>query len=521
MMRSRFKTWLVLLLVASAARADEAFEQALRLARDPADTEDLQALVDQGVARGGSEASAWELLDLWIELERDRAEDPLVEWKAWRERWPDSAYLPWTDWWCARALVRRQRPAEALALLPDVAATAPEPELRRRAQALADALLDGRLPASEAEALAARLAQPGKDWLLGRLGGRRIHRRIGLVLPLKGADAEAGRQLLAGAEAALKALPGWSLDLADCESDPVLALVQMRALAASGEVDALIVPGDPACVAAAGFGSSVPVLLPWYEGQPIADADDALFQFNADETTLARGWAALIADSLDARQVISFAPATRRGRRLVEATLAELRQRRPDIETGMPQWYFPGARDLRRQLENMAIYESSFDTLSVSLVVGREEDMEILVPQLAWANPRHWIVGGSAFLTEGARVPELASLGGQLLVLGDWWPDVRLEAWQRFARDQEIVAGRPPTSLEARGFETMRLAGVCGEEAQRGGRSYRSALEDLRQTSVYGGTLRMERHQNSSLRLLAWDGRRFLETVIETGEGGL
>lgn len=518
-MRARPTILLLLLLLLPAARASADLDRAVRLAGEADSAAEFQALVAEGVAAGGTEASAWELLDLWQRLERGKDADPLPVWRAWRDRWPASGYRDWADWWCSRALVRAGRFEEAAALLPELAAASSSAELRRRASALGEALLDGPLGAARAEALAARMSEPGRSWLAERIGARRVRRRLGLVLPLKGEQAALGRQLLTGAEAALKALPGWSLDVADCESDPVLALTLLRGFSNGGRVDAVLLPGDPACVAAAGFGSRVPVLLPWYEGHPLADADDALFQCNADEETLAEGWAALLVDSLDTRQLVTFAPATRRGRRLVERTVAKVRQRRPDIELGMPQWYFPGAQDLRRQLENVAIYENSFDSLSVSLVVGRDADMGTLVPQLAWANPAHVVVGGAAFLSEGARVPELASLAGQLLVLSDWWPDAEIPAWQRFGREQEIVAGRAPTSLEAQGFEAVRVAGLCGESAAASGRGFRATLETLDLPSVYGGRLRVERHQNASLRLLAWDGRRFRDAVRTYEQG--
>jgi ABC-type branched-subunit amino acid transport system substrate-binding protein len=502
--------WLIgLLLPLQSAVAVLDPGPAARLAADPAAEGELRALVAAGLAEGGAHASSWELLDLWLRLERDRSADPLPDWQRFRGRWPNSRYLPWADWWCARALIRAGRGAEGLALLAGLAAGGPEHELRTRATRLADRLLAGTLSHAEAEALLDSLEEPGRSWLDTRLGERRIHRRLGLVLPLKGPDAEHGRQLLSGAEAALRGRPGWRLEVADCESDPVLAWILLRELAARGDLDALLLPGDPAYVAAASFGSPIPVLLPWYEGQPLAGADGALFQFNADEETLAAGWADLLAGELAARQLITVAPATRHGRRLMEALERQLLQRGAEIETGMPQWYFPGALDLRRQLENLAIYEGAFDSSSVSLVVGVEEDMATLVRQLAWANPRHQVLGSAAFLAESARVPELSALGGQLLILSDWQPGAAIEPWQSWQREQEIVAGRAPTTREARGYESARLAVVCGELAAASGRSFRSVLETLNQPSLYGGRIRLQDRHNAQLLRLDWDGRSF------------
>ncbi len=474
-------------------------------ARQGASTEALAAMISQGLQQSAPEqTSTWRMLDVWIRMKQS-ASAGQQSLEAFKRDFPQSRYTPYLKLFAAAGLAREQDfHAAGSQLLP----------LLDHADQELEALAKGDL-----EKLYALLAEDERLALLASAGSRSqlafleslskqtIQRRIGLVLPLSGEDAEAGLELMAGAraawEAALAGQPGWSLVVEDCESDPVLAQAQLRAL--SENCDALVILGQPEYVAAAGFGSPVPVLFPGYDGRPLDAEKLSFFQFHADPAHLASAYAGLALDSLGLRRLITLAPASLSGKRFTEALMSEVMARDSLVEFGQPQWYFAGAQDMRRQLENLCLYENAFDSLAAALVFLRQEDLKVFVPQMAWADPAHLLIANSALL-DARGIFELRSLDGQLLVIADWLPDTRIDSMENWRQELMNLEGRAASLLEEQAFESMRLLLLAGSRAEEAKRSLPDVLRSLNVPSLFGGTLEMDGHHNNSLKLLELSG---------------
>lgn len=484
----------------------------LARARAGAGSEELAELLNQGLSGPDGRESTWELLGLWHRCRWSTTPAARSTWQAFHSRFPESGYLPYADWFFARHLTANGADREAAGLLLRLVDNADTALAARSAGLLENLLLhrlDGR---AEEDLAAAALTRDQVGWLNDQLVSRKLHKRIGVVLPLSGPDSEAGTQVRSGVEAAYRAVVKAPADqellVLDCESDPVLAQSRMRSLAA--RVDAIITLGEPEYVAAAGFGSASPVLFPGYDGRPLDSVELSLYQFHADPALLAEAYCRLALDSLKVRHLVTFAPATLAGKRWAEALRARVQATDSLVEFGQAQWYFPGAQDMRHQLENMAIYENAFDSLGAALIFARDEDLRVMVPQLAWADPQHLVIANAPFLN-GTELFELRSLDGQLLVIADWLPQTPVAEYRAWVQELSSREGRAPHPLEARGFETMRLLLNCSERAQREGRSFRATLESLRLPSLFGGELIMDGHRSAALRLLAWRGGDYRE----------
>ncbi len=499
----------------SAAADSEGFSNLLELVRRDAPPESLERSIREGLERGGPARSGWETVRLW-NLARIDSAGFVRALADFRRAWPQSRYLPYGRFLHARLLASRGGSAAAAMGLLDLLSGDCEEQLELRARRLLVRLLEGPLSTGGAKKLLARRAdRSSRRWLEGWIRGRRIHRRFAAVLPLKGDDAARGRSALVGLETALSMWsdslePGaWRMELLDSESDALRAHVLLEEHCRPEDLDFALNLGKPAYAAAASFGSSVPVIHPWYEGVDLPDADPALYQLNADPATLGRALADLAVDSLEIRAAVTLAPATLPGARFVEEFNARLLDLDSLVELGAPQWYFPGAQDLRRQMENLSIYESSFDTLAAVVVFATPGELPVLLPQLAYADPRGLVLGNSPFL-EGLRIPELATLENQLLVLSDWLPVSNLPHWRRFVDEFRRREGRLPEREEALAYESLRLMMECGRIAELSERSFRMTLEDLSLPSSFGGRLLMDGRSNSHLLLMSFDGRRFV-----------
>lgn len=493
--------------VLAAAVADPAavLEQALAGA-DPAS---LQVVIEEGLRKDPQRAPDWRLLELWRLGETGQAEAFDRAHAGYRSSAPGVSRLQYADWLKVRSLARRGSPEPAArtvcTLLLDLE---PDSPLRPRALEFARELTSRALDGEQRRELALWLGDEKRARLPELQLLPTLHRRLGAVLPLRGHDGPAGRELQAGLQAALEAhgdRQGWELLVRDCESDALLAMQLLQQLA--GEVDALVVPGDPAYAAAAAFGSPVPVVFPWYSGDGLGDADSAFYQFNTPARVKLDRLLDLASSGLGLHHLASLVPANRAGKQLADHI--ENRSRELELELGPTEWYLPGTLDARRQVENLATYAASFPEGDGLLILPQPGDGETLVPQLAAGNPQAWLLGDGAFL-EGENPRRLSVFRDRLMVVGDWLPERGLAGFGPFAGRIRAQHGRDPSRNESLGFECGRLLLAAGERAAEKGVAFRQALDALELESAYGGQFRLEGRANRGLETLSWNGYQFI-----------
>ncbi len=501
---------LVLFCSAGAAQELRRTVNAIRLGESP---ELIQTLVEQGQAAAGADASSWDLLELWLCLQQTPGADFQFAWERYHRNWPRSRYLGYADYLRAQNFLVTEEIHAGVRQLLELQSS-PEPALADRAGRLLDRVLEESLGREAIGALSREYTQGDacRQWLDNWLQTHNLHFRLAAILPLKGVDAALGHRYLAGMETALaladSSLGAWSLEVHDCESDPLRARQQAHQIEAEGGVDCVLVPGAPVYAAAVAGCLSLPVLFPWYEGDNLLEADPDFYQLNSRPRTRAAAMADLAVDSLHVKRVITLAPATRSGKQLVDSLSTRLIELDPEVELGPPQWYFPGAQDMRRQLENLSIYETAFDSLDAVVVFSRPEDVAVLVPQLAYADLQCTVLG-DASLISARDIKELGTLSDQLLVVSDWLPNPRKAVWGSFLEEFRRREMRSPELEEQLAFESTRLATEVAELARRSGGTFRNCLDTADLPSAYGGRMMLRARSNGHLLLLRWDGWAF------------
>ena len=483
---------------------------AIRLGENP---ELIQALVEEHDREPGPESSSWDLLDLWLKLRQEPGAGFELAWRRFHDNWPQSTYLGFADYLRAQNFLLVEDAEAGSRQLLDLL-NANDARLARRATSLLEQVLEQRLEREEIQALVDSYptGDTRRQYLQHWLSTHRLHCCMAAILPLKGADAALGHRYLAGMETALAMRDStqaeWSLEVFDCESDPLRALQQARSINAQNSFDCVLLPGRPEYAAAVAGVLRMPVLFPWFAGDNLLEADANFYQLNTRPRTQAAAMADLAVDSLKVKRLISLAPATRSGKQQVDSLNARLQLLDPELELGPPQWYFPGAQDMRRQLENIAIYEAAFDTLDAVVVYARPEDVAVLVPQLAYADLQSTVLS-DASLISARDVKELATLSDQLLILSDWLPNPRKANWARFLEEFRRREMRSPELDEQLAYESARLVISVGELARRSGSTFGACLNSTDLPSAYGGRLLMQGRSNGHLLLLRWDGWAF------------
>jgi hypothetical protein len=512
-----FACFVLSVQVISAAESTN-LEKLIKAIRHEQNEAVIKTLITAGDNEPEEYRSTYALCRLWL-LERDTTGDSGQKFmearETFHEKWPNSEYHNFIEYMYARWLIRNDQSIKAADKLLDLLNQKNEELLIKRSTALLNDLFSFDLGVSGADALLLkRIDRVSRDYLENWSGGRFINRSFGVVLPLKGVDSAAGKEMLRGIELGiqLESSPdlqqNWKMEIFDCESDPVLAQLQMKKLSARTNLDFIISLGEPEYVAAAGFGSKTPIVFPWFGGEEFAEIDAALFRLNVPNDITSGAMATLVCDSLNMNSVIAIAPATRHGKHMVEELNQILIQKNPFIEFGPPQWYFPGAQDMRRQLENVAVFDAAFDSSSCIITFMDSAEMEVFLPQLAYADPQGIVIGGAEFI-EHADIPELKSLDGQLLILSDWYSPDGHQRWSAMEKEFNRLESRQPVLANKVGYESARLLMRCGDAAALANRSYRASLENLQLPSSFGGRFMMFNRANSHLLLLSYYSRRF------------
>ncbi|MFA7330847.1 MAG: ABC transporter substrate-binding protein [Candidatus Delongbacteria bacterium] len=480
----------------------------------------LRGLVDQGLAGGTDPGGGWACLDLWLRAEwEDDSRLPEAR-AAFLKDWPCSPCQTAADWWSARWVLRRLGPEAAAPRLLRLAAGRPESEWSARAARLLDQLADEALTDSVRLRLEQTADRADRDWWRAHRQSRGIRGRLLLVVPLSGPDAAVGQALKLGVEGALEqaraAGSPCELVVWDCQSDPLLTREQLT-LCAAQAADAVLLPGLPGYLAATtGLELAVPVLALGYEGPAPASLNRRLLHFGLDPASVGALAAELARDSLRAGQVGTLGPATRASMRLVDGFEGWLNGRAPAPELGQKQWYFFGARHLERQLENLLLFQGGSGAPGVWLVLGSPREGPALAEALAAAPAGVHVVGDTGLLEAlGNRVP--ASLAGRLLILTDWLPaevadlagPAGTAGWQAFRSQVQARQGRGPNTLESRSYESVRLLLLAAERARRSGRGLERELGELREPSLFAGSLKLGAAQAEGPLLLGWTGREY------------
>jgi hypothetical protein len=508
-MKHIFLISLMAALLVPSAHASEDMDRLLKTCFQDTSPALRQTLIQAGQVADSEEASTFSIIELWNLSEDESSALGHFEsaYTAFFSNFPDSRYADAADFFYARALLRSgDFYGSAVRLLPLLDAPTPVSE---HSEGLLTQLCLSNLSISDLEKLLQKSrSSRSRTFLERRIGGRRLYKRMGVVLPLKGRDTALGQAFLNGLELALRYQnEGWEIEWLDCESDPILAHKQLKNLSKKGNLDLLLLPGEAAYAAAACGFDDLPIVLPWYEGESLMNT--GLTQLNASPETYASAMVAMTLDSLERTHVVTLAPATRFGKLQVEAFMETLLAQAPDIEVGPAQWYFPGASDMRRQLENLVIYESAFDSLCVSILFADEKDMDSLLPQLAWANPQGFLLGNSPFLAAHGN-QAMSNFADQLFVLADWTPALNRPSQSWLRHEIETREGRDILANEALAFESFVLVMEAAKVAEARQSSLKSALSSLDLPSAYGGRFVMREQSNSHLMLLAWNGFRFL-----------
>ena len=507
----------LLLFLALGARAG-ALEDALRLSThgngvaDSSQAAAMRLLVNAGMALGGQDASTWQWLDLWLAGEWEQREDLPVLRERFQVDWPRSRFQGEADLVLARWYVGRLSVEEAFPVLLDLCWRLEPGPARTEARSLLTRYC--RLPLARAlKDSTAHAGHPGRSRVLRDMAlAAQPQRRLDSVAPFSGDKASLGKDMQAGAQAAVDLLKRgghyWTLTTRDSQGE--LFLSRELAIKARDEgADAVLVPWDQESLGAmGGLQLGFPILAMGNGGPALQDLSPDLLQMDLDPAAVGALMASFVRDSLRATSLGVLAPATQPARRLLRSLLGRL-QEEGGVESGQEQWYFPGARDLRAQMENLSLFSAAYPGPKVWVVLGQEGEAAALKQLVEQAPPEVTLVGDASLLSAlGGKVD--AHLAKRLFIIAAYLPSVYARgAGLQKELDQVFPPDGTPMALRNRAFEQARLTMLAAEEGARSGLGLLATLEDFPKPSIFGPGLQLQDGSAAGAWLLAWTGTQF------------
>jgi branched-chain amino acid transport system substrate-binding protein len=380
-----------------------------------------------------------------------------------------------------------------------------------------------------------------------------VARRIGIILPLTGFNAEAGLGVYRGIKYAQMAggTNGRSdesrgavpieLVIRDSESSIVGALKVAQellsdpaAVAVIGEIESPI----SAAIAALAEQRGIPCLIPVATENGIGGLGEYVFQLNADRERKSRALAEYAYNFLNARSFVTIAPQDDYGQQMTDGFSAAIDSLGGEILA--QKWYYGEPQDLSRHfrtLREMAFRKAFKDSIEqrpseYSLAEIRDEvkipvtninamffplyteDIKLVASQWAYFNFQSIILGGENWYTiDWEKSKELQRYAEGAIFASDYYIDLENPQYKQFRNDFRTRMGVTPEKWEILGYDTAALL----LQAINGGASSRYQIKQaLEKVDGYVGmkgriSLYNTEHVNSKVNILQIRGAKVVK----------
>ncbi|MEK7727108.1 MAG: ABC transporter substrate-binding protein, partial [candidate division KSB1 bacterium] len=385
--------------------------------------------------------------------------------------------------------------------------------------------------------------------------------RIGVILPLSGVDAEAGRALHRGIRyAQLGEASGLSSNngggasvtsefvIRDSESSMVGALKAAQMLLEDRSIVALLGEFDDhasSAIAALAQEKNIPILLPVATQRGITTLGEYVFQMNADRERKGRALAEYAYRFLNCRSFVSIAPQDGYGQEMTDGFSAAVDSLGGEIWT--QKWYYGEPQDLSRHLK--AIRAAAFarkmeDSLKVLGYSGGElsqtlarstrsrenmvemlstpvqnvsavflplyaEDIRLVVYQLSSYNLQGIRLGGEYWqLLELDARKEIQRYLDGTLIASDVYVDWDSERGRNFRNAFRKRMGVTPERFEILGYDAASLLLQCAKGGAKRPDEIRRALAKVSGYIGMKGEISLDNSEraNSSVNILQFVG---------------
>ncbi len=350
--------------------------------------------------------------------------------------------------------------------------------------------------------------------------------RIGVILPLSGVDAEAGRALHRGIRyaqlsensglAANNGAAAAEFVVRDSESSMVGALKAAQMLLEDPSIMALLGEFDDqasSAIAALAQGKNIPILIPVATQHGITVLGENVFQMNADRERKGRALAEYAYRYLNCRSFVSIAPQDGYGQEMTDGFSAAVDSLGAEIWA--QKWYYGEPEDLSRHLK--AIRAAAFarkmeDSLKVMGYSGSEltqilarstrsrellaemlstpvqnvsavflplyaEDIRLVVYQLSSYNLQGLRLGGEYWqLLDLDTRKEIQRYLDGTLVASDVYVDWESERGRNFRNSFRKHMGATPERFDVLGYDAAALLVQCVKNGAKRPDEIRRAL---------------------------------------------
>ncbi len=262
--------------------------------------------------------------------------------------------------------------------------TTTEEDLRHEAMDKLSGIFESHLKAGERESLLRWIESADiLEELKNITNGYATALKVGIILELSGQNSSSGEALLTGIQAAYQSkiqdLPhGVTLITRDSRGNVLEAIQAAQALIEEERVCAIIGDLTGACSAAIGAvaaANHVPLIIPAARDHNLTQIGEGVFQLMGDYYLEGKIAADYTYNTLEAERATILAPATEAGVQSTDGFTSQFESMGGIVDVN--QWYYSGATNYKRQLENLI--KIGADSLGARFELTEEEIEQFLM----------------------------------------------------------------------------------------------------------------------------------------------
>lgn len=358
--------------------------------------------------------------------------------------------------------------------------------------------------------------------------------KILAVLPLSGADKDAGRDLLSGLEFAVKGLnlKGKKIKLDVVNSEGKIPVMTKKVLERLNSSRYNLIIGElrsDATAALAGIATlkSIPLISPTASANEISDISKYVFQLNTTSYSLGKMIAEYAVDSLNYKTFAILAPATEDGDESVSGFAEKI------VEKGCAvistEWYFE-TFDLNKQLQRIRekILEiSSLDkeeymsadsirTFQAGIIDAvflpvPNSDIESVLSQVSYYNFKANVLGTYGW-NDIKMLNKFSANADSLVFIKESSYDTENPKFNDFVFSFRKEMNRNPKNLEISGYSLIEM--LVSIQAETPERSILKILSDFDEyNSISGKMILKNKRSNSSSEIFKFSAKKGLDKV--------
>ena len=283
----------------------------------------------------------------------------------------------------------------------------------------------------------------------------------------------------------------------------------------------------------------VPLLPPIAFENGLTDLSDFVYQINGNLDSRGSLLARFAMDELGHQTFATLSPADNYGKRMTDSFTSTVDQLGGVIIA--QKWYYENAEDLARQFDSIrelgmkrmksdSLYKAytkdmndfqkarfDMDDIPVTSIDAifcpiYTEDIQYVIPQLAFSNVRSQILGGQYWYnTEELRAKNVVSHVQNLIFISSYFMDDRRAKFYNFKNNYRKAMKKTPNEMDLAGYDTMLLLTEAIKNDVKNREDLKNFLDNVEEFECIRGSISFKNTKriNNDQRIIEFDNGQY------------